>query len=84
MPDRVRHDGEGEAAIPAVRPPDEEGGRPMDQSAETTAPTTSACAAIASIVLAAVSNIRMVGSPAGAIPDTNQIAGAMLHRNKRA
>lgn len=37
----------------------------MDQSAVTTAPTTSAWAAMASMVLAAASNIRMVWSPAG-------------------
>jgi len=35
----------------------------MDQRVVTTTPTTSAWAAIASIVLTAVSNMRMVGSP---------------------
>ena len=35
----------------------------MDQKVVITAPTTSACAAIASIELVTVSNIRMVGAP---------------------
>ena len=35
----------------------------MDQRVEITTPTTSAWAAIASMVLVTVSNMRMVGSP---------------------
>ena len=35
----------------------------MDQRVEMTTPTTSAWAAIASMVLVTVSNMRMVGSP---------------------
>ena len=69
MPDQVRHD-DGQLD-PNGFPPSlvaEEGGAPMDQSAVMTAPTTSACAAITSIVLAAVSNMRMGWSPAGTVP----------------
>lgn len=56
----------------------------MDQSAVTTAPTTSAWAAMASIVLAAASNMRMVWSPAGTISGSGDMATLMLQRNKRA
>jgi hypothetical protein len=56
----------------------------MDQSAVTTAPTTSACAAIASIVLAVVSNMRMGWSPVGHVPDKIHLCASLLHRNKRA
>jgi hypothetical protein len=56
----------------------------MDQSVVRTAPTTSACAAIASMVLAAVSNMRMGWSPAGIVPGRVHIRVALLRRNKRA
>jgi hypothetical protein len=56
----------------------------MDQSVVRTAPTTSACAAIASMVLAAVSNMRMGWSPAGIVAGRVHIRASLLHRNKRA
>lgn len=39
----------------------------MDQRVVTTTPTTSACAASASAVLATASSLRMVWSPAGKV-----------------
>ncbi len=51
--------GEGDLANPPSQ--QSEGGGPIGQSVVMMAPTTSACAANTSIVLAAVSNMRMWG-----------------------
>lgn len=56
-----------------VAPSREEGDGPMGQKVVTTTPITSACAAITSIMLAAVSNIRMGKSPMPAKYPASQI-----------
>jgi hypothetical protein len=56
----------------------------MGQSVVTMAPTTSACAASTSNVLAAVSNMRMWGLQYRVDPGTGDMKIVARSRNKRA
>ena len=53
----------------------------MDQKVETTTPTTRAGGAIASMVVATLSNLRMSGSPAEGIVGTTYIVMIATARN---